>query len=64
MEENEWKIAFYTCYRFFEWAVISFSLTNIPTTLQQFMSNIFSDLLDICIVVYLNNILIYLNNMS
>ena len=28
------------------------------------MNNIFSDLLDICIVIYLDNILIYLNNMS
>ena len=28
------------------------------------MNNIFSDLLDICIIIYLDNILIYLNNMS
>ena len=28
------------------------------------MNNIFSDLLDVCVVIYLNNILIYLNNMS
>ena len=28
------------------------------------MNNIFSDLLDVCIVIYLDDILIYLNNMS
>ena len=28
------------------------------------MNNIFSDLLDICVMIYLNNILIYTNNMS
>ena len=28
------------------------------------MNNIFSNLLDICIVIYLDNILIYSNNMS
>ena len=28
------------------------------------MNNIFSDFLDVCVVIYLNNILIYSNNMS
>ena len=28
------------------------------------MNDIFSDLLDICVVIYLDDILIYLNNMS
>ena len=28
------------------------------------MNDLFSDLLDICIVIYLDNILIYLNSMS
>jgi len=28
------------------------------------MNNIFSDLLNICVVIYLDDILIYLNNMS
>ena len=33
-------------------------------TFQQFMNNIFSDLLDVCVVIYLDDILIYSNNMS
>jgi len=41
-----------------------FSLTNTPVAFQQFINNIFSDILDICVVIYLDNILIYLNNMS
>jgi len=28
------------------------------------MNDIFSDLLDVCVMIYLDDILIYLNNMS
>ena len=31
---------------------------------QQFMNNIFFDFLDVCVMIYLDNILIYSNNMS
>jgi len=41
-----------------------FSFTNVSATFQQFMNNIFSDLLNVYIVIYLDNILIYSNNMS
>jgi len=41
-----------------------FSLTNAPTAFQQFMNDIFSDLLDVCVVIYLDDILIYSNNIS
>jgi len=41
-----------------------FSLTNAPAAFQRFMNNIFSDLLDVCVVIYLDDILIYSNNMS
>ena len=41
-----------------------FGLTNAPTAFQQFMNNIFSNLLDVCVIIYLDDILIYLNNMS
>ena len=41
-----------------------FSLTNAPAAFQQFINDIFSDLLDVCVMIYLDDILIYLNNMS
>ena len=41
-----------------------FGLTNAPMAFQRFMNNIFSNLLDVCVVIYLDDILIYLNNMS
>jgi len=41
-----------------------FSLTNAPMAFQRFINNIFSDLLDVCVVIYLDDILIYSNNMS
>jgi len=41
-----------------------FGLTNAPTVFQQFINNIFSNLLDVYIIIYLDNILIYSNNMS
>ena len=42
---------------------MSFNLTNTLIAFQQFMNNIFSNLLDVCVVIYLDDILIYLNNM-
>ena len=43
---------------------MSFSFTNAPVVFQWFMNDIFSDLLDVCVVIYLDDILIYSNNMS
>ena len=61
---DEWKTAFRIHCRSFEWSVLPFSLTNAPAAFQWFMNDIFSDLLDVCVVIYLDDILIYLNNMS
>jgi len=41
-----------------------FGLTNTFVAFQQFMNNIFSDLLDVYVMIYLDDILIYSNNMS
>ena len=41
-----------------------FSLTNTPTAFQRFINDVFSDLLDVCVVIYLDDILIYSNDMS
>ena len=36
-----------------------FRLTNVPAAFQHFMNDIFGDLLDVCMLVYLDNIPIY-----
>ena len=61
-----WKVitAVYTHYGSFEWMVMPFRLINAPSTLQRFMNNIFSDLLDITVTVYLDDILIYSDDPS
>ena len=58
-ERDEWKTTFRTHYRAFEWSVMLFGLTNAPAAFQRFMNNMFSNLLDVCVVVYLDDILIY-----
>ena len=59
-EGGEWKTAFKTHYGSYEWLVMPFSLT----TFQRFMNDILGDLLDKCIVVYLDDILIYSDNLK
>lgn len=56
---DEWLTAFRTHYGLFETLVVPFGLTNAPPHFQQFMSNVLSDLLGVCCVVYLDDILIY-----
>ena len=58
-EGDEWKTTFRTRYGSFEWLVMPFGLTNAPAAFQRFMNDIFSDLLDVCVTVYLDDILIY-----
>jgi hypothetical protein len=36
-----------------------FGLTNIPAAFQHFVNDIFSNMLDICIIVYLDDVLVY-----
>ena len=44
--------------------VMPFRLTNVPSAFQKFINDIFSDLLDITVTIYLDNILIYSNDLS
>ena len=59
---EEWKTIFCMWYGSFEWLVMPFGLSNAPVAFQHLMNEIFADLLDICVVVYLDNILIYTDN--
>lgn len=56
---NEFNTAFKTRYGLFEYLVMPFGLMNAPAQFQVHMQYIFSDLLDISVVIYLNDILIF-----
>src|SRR6266481_1215449 len=59
---DEWKTAFHTHYGLLEWKVMPEGLTNAPAGFQRFMNDIFADMIDISIVVYLDDILVYSND--
>ena len=56
---NKWKTAFKTQYGHFEYQVMSFGLTNAPTSFQEFINKILAEKLNIFIIVYLDDIFIY-----
>ena len=58
-EGDEWKIAFRTWYGHFKYQVLLFGLSNAPTTFQGYINKILAEKLDIFVIVYLDNILIY-----
>ncbi|KAF8733245.1 hypothetical protein RHS02_07386, partial [Rhizoctonia solani] len=58
-EGDEWKTAFRTKHGLFKYLVMPFGLTNAPAAFQHFMNNLFRDLIDITVVIYLDNILIF-----
>jgi len=61
---DEWKTAFHTRYGSYEWLVMPFGLTNTPAAFQRFVNTVFADMLDVCVVVYLDDILIYSEDME
>lgn len=61
-EGHEWKTAFRTRYGSFEYLVMPFGMTNSPSTFQHFMNDVFQDMSDVFVVVYLDDILIYSNS--
>ncbi|KAF8752409.1 hypothetical protein RHS01_08119 [Rhizoctonia solani] len=58
-EGNKWKTAFRTKYGLYKSLVMTFGLTNAPAAFQHFMNKLFKDLLDVCVIIYLDDILIY-----
>ncbi|KAF8755934.1 hypothetical protein RHS01_04623 [Rhizoctonia solani] len=58
-EGDKWKTAFHTKYGLYKSLVMTFGLTNAPAAFQHFMNKLFKDLLDACVIIYLDDILIY-----
>ena len=58
-EGHEWKTAFRTRYGLFEYLVMPFGLSNAPATFQSHINSIFVDLLDVTVIIFLDDILIF-----
>ncbi len=58
-EADIYKTAFRTRYGLYEFVVLPFGLCNAPATFMRLMNDIFRDELDRCVLIYLDDILIY-----
>ena len=56
---DEWKTLFKTQYSYFEYQVMLYGLSNTPVTFQGYVNKILVEKLDIFVVIYLDDILIY-----
>ena len=58
-EGDEWKTVFQTRYSHFEYQVMPFGLSNAAATFQGYVNKILGEKLDVFVIVYLDDILIY-----
>ena len=58
-EEDQYKTAFKCRFGHFEYTVCPFGLTNAPASFQALMNQVLNPLLGVCVLVYLDDILIF-----
>ena len=58
-EGDKWKTAFCTRYGLYEYLVMPFGLTNAPASFQSYIHGVLCKYLDIFVIVFLDDILIY-----
>ncbi|KAL0175542.1 hypothetical protein M9458_027872, partial [Cirrhinus mrigala] len=63
-EGDEWKTAFSTTTGHYEYRVMPFGLANSPSYFQAFVNDVFRDMLNRWVIVYIDDILIYSNSYS
>ena len=61
-EGDEWKTVFQTWYGHFEYQIMPFDLSNTPARFREYVNKILAEKLDIFVIMYLNDILIYTEN--
>ena len=61
-EGDEWKIVFRTRYGYFEYQIILFGLSNVPASYQGYINKILLEKLDVFVIVYFDDILIYIKD--
>jgi len=59
---NKWKTVFCMCYNHFEYLIMSFKLINTSAIFQIYINRTLAKFMNFICVVYLNNILIYLQS--
>ncbi len=63
-QNDKWETAFRTKYGYFKYQVMLFGLSNASASFQGYINKIFAKSLNIFIVVYLDDILIYIEDLG